>query len=229
MLGSGSGQGQCRHSCCFPGQYTLGRVGPSAVTSGVRTDGLPRSGVTWYVSRRGSSQRVASAPRAIGSSATRRPARCLAAAPGAKETIRTFLGIKTLALDQRTRRNESPHRHAARYDLRPGNSVKAGPHLTCSITFYSRQFAPRSISTPHTPTPERMIGFTTRSHCIAVANPVCLPPRSTWVMLNTEKRRAVRIPDEMRVKLYAYTPQPLRRVSTFQHLTLPSALTLTLA
>ena len=29
-------------------------------------------------------------------------------------------------------------------------------------------------------------------------------------MLNTEKRRAVRIPDEMRVKLYAYTPQPLR-------------------
>ena len=33
---------------------------------------------------------------------------------------------------------------------------------------------------------------------------------STWVMLNTEKRRAVRIPDEMRVKLYAYTPQPLR-------------------
>jgi len=36
--------------------------------------------------------------------------------------------------------------------------------------------------------------------------------RSTWVMLNTEKRRAVRIPDEMRVKLYAYTPQPLRWV-----------------
>ena len=37
--------------------------------------------------------------------------------------------------------------------------------------------------------------------------------RSTWVMLNTEKRRAVRIPDEMRVKLYAYTPQPLRCAS----------------
>ena len=48
---------------------------------------------------------------------------------------------------------------------------------------------------------------------LASPNIVGCVPRSTWVMLNTEKRRAVRIPDEMRVKLYAYTPQPLRCAS----------------
>ena len=33
---------------------------------------------------------------------------------------------------------------------------------------------------------------------------------STWVMLNTVTRRPVRIPEEMRVKLDAFTPKPLR-------------------
>ena len=45
----------------------------------------------------------------------------------------------------------------------------------------------------------------------------CLHMSSTWVMVNLQKRKVAKIPDEMRQKLARFAPNPVRFVPSLRN------------